>query len=122
MKYLKLYEEIDRLKEFIIVKSKLNDDIDYFILHVISFENNYVEYDTYVPVNVTNVQGRKLSYWEKFLDTKYDSFNFFYELANNKTSIDNLIIIFQSDSEEECYYKLKELVELLVVAQKYNIG
>ena len=121
MKYLKLYEEIDRFKEFIIVKSKLNDGVDYFLLHIISFENYQIEYDSYVPINVTGVKGRKTSYWEKFLDTTYDSFDFSYKFIKNKTSIDNLIIFFQSYSEEECYYKLKELVEILVSANKYNL-
>ena len=100
MKHLKLYEEQNSIKEWALVKSKLNSQIDYFLVHITDIDDEMVKYDKFKVLNL------------KDKNEKED-----YDYINSDIEKDNLIFIFKSDNEIDCLNFFKTLKEI----DKYNL-
>lgn len=112
MKYLRKFESNDiQIKEYIIAKSKLNLDIDNFLIHVIGTKDNDVTYDGYVIIDNINPNNDIKEEVKKH----YEDWS--KNIQNNKINIDDLIISYQADTEEECY----DIIQSILMSKKYNL-
>lgn len=111
MKYIKKYESFEntQIKEYIIAKSKLNDEYDYFLIHVIGADEDFITYDKYAIIDKMKLTDNI----KEQIEEHYED----WSKSDNKVELDNLIIFFQADKEEECYDTIKTILS----AKKYNL-
>lgn len=110
MKYIKTYESFEniQIKEYIIAKSKLNDEYNYFFIHVIAADENFINYDKYAILDNMELTDNI----KEQLEEHYED----WSKSDNNVELDNLIIYFQADTEEECYDTIET-----ISSKKYNL-
>jgi len=103
MKYLKTYESFD-FKKYVLIKLDVGSlgIPPYYILHVISNDNESITYNKYSLYHY--VDDLEL----KTYDCKFDS---------STMPLKDFTIIIQSDTLEEC----KEYLDLILKTEKYNL-
>jgi len=103
MKHLKIYEEQNTIKEWALVKSRLNNQIDYFLVHITDIDDEMIKYDKFKVLNLKDKNEKE----------DYNYIN----IDKWVVAMDNLIFIFESDNEIDCLNFFKTLVEI----DKYNL-
>ena len=98
MKHLKLYEEQNSIKEWIIVQNQIGKS--HFLLHITNSDKNYIYYDKYI-----------------ILTMKDTYLNQNYLTRKRRLDINDIYVVFQSDNESDCIEYLKKIIEF----KKYNL-
>ena len=98
MKHLKIYEEQNSTKEWLIIQNQSSKS--HFLLHITNSDKNYIYYDKYI-----------------ILTMKDTYLNQNYLTSKRRLDINDIYVVFQSDNESDCIEYLKKIIEF----KKYNL-